>query len=97
MVQMVEVTHPLINKVRDNGGPGRTRTYDQVIMSHSAKSHNNLPDSGLKNPDSARCTNGCTRTRETGHDDRLEALSDAIRNLTADEQATLTRLIGGDK
>ena len=47
----------------------------------------------LDESESDRCTNGCTKTPETAQPNRLEALADALRNLTADEQTALWKLL----
>ncbi len=74
-------------------GPGRGRTYDQVIMSHSASSDNDLSDNDLRDDPSDGCTNGCTVSSKIAHENRIEALAAAIRSLTQAERAALRAML----
>ncbi|HOF42128.1 MAG TPA: hypothetical protein PLD73_18825 [Candidatus Hydrogenedentes bacterium] len=49
---------------------------------------------GLAEIDSDACTNACTKFEDDVHANRLEAIAEAIRNLSAKERQRLLQMLG---
>jgi len=48
----------------------------------------------LTEPDSDACTNACTRFQDGMQVDRLEAIAEAIRNLSTNDRQQLLQMLG---
>ena len=75
-------------------GPGRVRTFDQVIMSHTAQSDNDCDTNHLQDGGRSVCSSVCTNPPETVQTNRVTALVEAVQGLTPEERAALAAILG---